>query len=99
MPNVLDLAILAQYAGRYARVTDCSAPEQLIVEVVNDQLRVNTYWPIGTALTPVKRDTFRLETTDRWIIFERDSVGQIIGLRYQLSEQESVYYLLQGSEN
>ena len=88
---------LPAYAGRYVRMTDSSAPEQLVVEVANDQLRVNTYWPIGTVLLPIDKDTFRLEATDRWIIFVRDSAGQIAGLHYRLSEQEYAYHLLQGT--
>jgi hypothetical protein len=98
MPNALDQSILAQYAGRYARVADGSAPEQLRVEVANEQLRVNTYWPIGAALIAVEQDTFRLEATDRWIIFVRDSAGQIAGLRYWLSQHEHAYHRLQGAD-
>ncbi len=96
LPDRLDSAALPQYAGRYVRITDGPAPDQLVTEVVNDQLRVNTYWPIGTALISVDRDTFRLEATDRRLVFVRDSVGQITGLHYRRSDQESAYYLLEG---
>lgn len=86
----------SDYIGAYERVTQAPAPERLTVQQIGNQLQVDTYWPGGTVLLAIEEDVFRLESTDRWLRFERDSGGRITGLRYQVLGQHVSYRKITG---
>jgi thymidylate kinase len=82
---------ITAYVGTYERTTEGPAPERLAIQITNNQLRIDSYWPGGTLLLAIQEDVFRLEATDRWLHFERDNTGRIIGVRYQLLGQQGFY--------
>jgi hypothetical protein len=87
---------ITDYIGAYERATEGPAPERLTVQLIDNQLWLDTYWPVGTPLLAIQEDVFRLESTDRWLRFERDSSGQITSLRYQLLGQQVSYRKVTG---
>jgi thymidylate kinase len=83
---------ISAYVGTYERATEGPAPERLVIQRINDQLQIDSYWPGGTLLLAMQEDVFRLESTDRWLRFERDSTGRIIGAWYQLLGHQVLYH-------
>ena len=82
---------IGAYAGAYERTAEGPAPERLAIQVIDDQLQIDCYWPGGTLLLAAQEDVFQLESTDRWLSFERDSTGRITGARYQVLGQQVLY--------
>jgi deoxyadenosine/deoxycytidine kinase len=89
-------APITDYIGAYERAMEGMAPERLTLQLIGNQLQLDTYWPGGTMLLAIQEDVFRLESTDRWLLFERDSSGQITGLRYQVLGQQVSYRKVTG---
>ena len=90
-------APITDYIGAYERAMDGPAPERLVLQLVDNRLQLDTYWPAGTVLLAIQEDVFRLESTDRWLCFERDSSGRITGLRYQVLGQQVSYRKITGA--
>jgi hypothetical protein len=95
-PDLRGSAPLGDYIGAYDRTTEGPAPERLTLQLIDNRLQLDTYWPGGTVLLAIQEDVFRLESADRWLRFERDSSGQITGLRYQLLGQQVSYRKITG---
>lgn len=82
---------IGAYVGTYERTVEGPTPERLTIQLLNNQLQLDTYWPGGTVLLAMQEDLFRLESTNRWLRFERDGKGSIIGAHYQLLGQQVRY--------
>ena len=87
---------IGAYVGSYERTTEGPAPQRLVIQIINNQLQLDTYWPGGTLLLAIQEDVFRLESTDRWLRFELDSAGRIVAARYQLLGHQELYHKITG---
>jgi thymidylate kinase len=75
---------LAGYTGTYLP-SDEAGSQPLHITLVDGHLVVDTYWPGGTRLRPEGEGRFRLESTNRHLVFRLDTARQPRGLTYTLA--------------
>lgn len=67
---VVPIATLQQYVGVYlADVKDDRQEKQLEIQLIDNALYVNAYWPKGCRLVPEGEAMFRLQATNEWLEF------------------------------
>jgi hypothetical protein len=89
--HVVPARRLESYAGSYVAHESSSDPQRITVRFDGSQLIIDAYWPGGTLLLPRDDSRFRLEATNRWIVFDPPRDGPSTGLTYIVRGAEHRY--------
>jgi hypothetical protein len=79
MPTATDLR---QYVGVYVPRDPAATSPSLEIRLVDGELFVDDYWPNGCRLIPEGPAQFRLQSTNRRVIFNTQSQTESCGLMY-----------------